>query len=448
MKLLTNLFNEISNISSTSDKIEFIKNHQDKIDFINTIKFLIDPNNITGISSKKWNKAKIYRNCLNFTNFTNSNEIDFQRDIFDYLLENHTGRDEDIYYLKSICHSWCEDNEDFIFFEKLITKNIQIGIQAKNLNKAIPNLVNSFDIALCSKYENCKDIINDENEYEITIKIDGARCIAIKENGSVKLFSRQGKQWLGLKNIENAIKNINDDNFVIDGELTINNFMNYSSNEVYKQTTKIISSKNDNKQGITLNCFDYLTLDEWNNECITVQKIRRQQLLQLLKDVNNNDLFYLPTLYIGNNSSQIMKIMNDLIIPNKYEGLVIKLTNSIYEHKRTKNWIKLKIMNSYDLTIVDYFEGENKYKNKLGGFICEITLPDGKFVHTKVGSGFSDQERIDLWENPQSFIGKNIEILGFELTINNKTNFYSIRFPIFKCFIPDGKILNGDYLNI
>ena len=445
MKSLAILFNEISNISSTNDKIELIKSNQDNIDFLNTIKFLIDPNNITGISAKKWNKIKVDRNCLNFTD---NNEIDFQRDIFDYLSENHTGRDEDIYYLKSICNAWCEDNEDFVFFEKLITKNLQIGIQAKNLNKAIPNLVNSFDIALCSKYENCKDIINNENEYEITIKIDGARCIAIKENGSVKLFSRQGKQWLGLKNIENAIKNINDDNFVIDGELTINNFMNYSSNEVYKQTTKIISSKNDDKQGITLNCFDYLTLDEWNNECITVQKIRRQQLLQLLKDVNNNDLFYLPTLYIGNNSSQIMKIMNDLIIPNKYEGLVIKLTNSIYEHKRTKNWIKLKIMNSYDLTIVDYFEGENKYKNKLGGFICEITLPDGKFVHTKVGSGFSDQERIDLWENPQSFIGKNIEILGFELTINNKTNFYSIRFPIFKCFIPDGKILNGDYLNI
>ena len=105
-------------------------------------------------------------------------------------------------------------------------------------------------------------------------------------------------------------------------------------------------------------------------------------------------------------------------------------------------------METYDLTIVDTFEGENSLVGKLGGFIAEVTLPDGKFVHTKIGSGFSLEEREELWSKRSEIIGKNVEIQGFELTTNDKSDSYSIRFPVFKGFIDEGKELNGDYKGI
>ena len=58
-------------------------------------------------------------------------------------------------------------------------------------------------------------------EYEITCKCDGGRVLAFKRNGEVTLISRQGKVWEGLHEIEDAIKNLSEDNIVLDGELTI-----------------------------------------------------------------------------------------------------------------------------------------------------------------------------------------------------------------------------------
>ena len=239
-----------------------------------------------------------------------------------------------------------------------------------------------------------------------------------------------------------------EDNIVLDGELTIYDFMNYPSDQVYKATMKIISSKEPNKKGITLNAFDILTYDEWCNGCETIQKDRKHHLEKLLAKNKSKSLFCVPTLYIGKDPSKIGELMKTIVEPNNYEGLVLKDTNEPYLHKRCKSWLKVKQMETYDLRVIDTFEGENSLKGKLGGFVAEITLPDGKFVHTKIGNGFSLVERSDLWLIKDSLIGKAIEVQGFELTTNNKSDFYSIRFPVFKDFIEEGKELNGDYKGI
>ena len=69
--------------------------------------------------------------------------------------------------------------------------------------------------------------------------------VAIKENGNVRLVSRQGKSWLGMVEIENALKESPYDNIVFDSEITILNPQNYPSKDVYKMTTKIVSTKDE-----------------------------------------------------------------------------------------------------------------------------------------------------------------------------------------------------------
>ena len=85
--------------------------------------------------------------------------------------------------------------------------------------------------------------------------------------------------------------------------------------------------------------------------------------------------------------------------------------------------IKLKNIAPIDLRVIDVFKGKGKYLNELGGVICE--LPNGNTV--KIGSGFSDADRLTYWSESFKIIGQIIEIEYHELTPNG-----SLREPRYK----------------
>ena len=437
--------NKIKSISSINEKKEFLASITDE-DFKNFLKWEFDSSIVSGLSDKKINKV-LDDNMFDDGDWSTC-DVKTIFDVFRYLENHKTGTDNDIKTVQWYRKQICKNDEEVEFFNNVIIKNVILGLDYKNINKVYKNLIPCFEVALCSKLSDYPDYFSGTKEYSVELKIDGSRVIAFKRNGEVTLISRQGKIWEGLTEVEEAIKNLSEDNIVLDGELTIYDFMNYPSDQVYKATMKIISSKEPNKKGITLNAFDILTYDEWCNGCKTIQKDRKHHLEKLLAKNKSKSLFCVPTLYIGKDPSKIGELMKTIVEPNNYEGLVLKDTNEPYLHKRCKSWLKVKQMETYDLRVIDTFEGENSLKGKLGGFVAEITLPDGKFVHTKIGSGFSLEDREQLWSKRSELIGKAIEVQGFELTTNDKSDFYSIRFPVFKDFIEEGKELNGDYKGI
>ena len=432
---ITKSLKEISTISSINEKQIWLKNHDDP-DFKNLLKWYFDNSYPTGIGERKFDKIQCpLSNC--------NNKLSFQ-DAIDYLKINNTGTDMDVRYLRMIEMYICNTDEQKETFKKLVCKSYAMGINTPTINKVFPGLIPTFDVALCNKLQDNPDYIIGK-EIEITPKVDGNRCIAFKENNQVRLISRQGKTWEGCVEIEQAIKDLPMDNIVLDGELTIKNFLNYPSDQVYKLTSKIVSTKDPVKAGVSLNVFDILPLNEWNTESTMPQKVRRVMLDNLLSQNQSDALVNLAPMYIGTDHTMVAKLMKEWVEPNNQEGLVVKLTNAPYEHKRTKSWLKVKQMETYDLTITGFFEGRGNFTGTLGGFDVAIDLPDGKHVTASVGSGFSLEERETIWKNPESYIGKNIEVQGFELTQNQSSTDWSIRFPVFKGFIPEGKVLNGDY---
>lgn len=437
--------NKIKSISSINEKKEFLASITDE-DFKNFLRWEFDSSIVSGLSDKKINKV-LADNMFDDGDWSTCDAKTIF-DVFRYLENHKTGTDNDIKTVQWYRKQICKNDEEVEFFNNVIIKNVILGCDKKVINSVWNGLIPNWEVALCSKFSDYSDYFSGTKEYEVTLKIDGGRCTAVKLNNKTVLISRQGKVWEGLHEVENAINNLSEDALVFDGELTIQDFMNYPSDEVYKRTMKIISSKDENKVGIQFNVFDVLTYDEWCNGCKTVQKDRRTHLNKLMSENKSKALYCLPILYVGKDPSKIGELMKTLVEPNNQEGIVLKDTNAIYEHKRCKSWLKVKAMETYDLRIVDTFEGENSLVGKLGGFVAEITLPDGKFVHTKIGSGFSLEDRERLWPKRSELIGKAIEVQGFELTTNDKSDFYSIRFPVFKDFIEEGKELNGDYKGI
>ena len=105
------------------------------------------------------------------------------------------------------------------------------------------------------------------------------------------------------------------------------------------------------------------------------------------------------------------------------EGVMCNLADAPYECKRTRNILKVKKMQSIDLKIVGFEEGDGKYKGTLGKVIIDVCG-----VSVGCGSGFSDNERLDIWSNKDKYLGKWIEVQYQEKIA--KTG--SLRFPTVK----------------
>jgi len=424
--------NKVKSISSTNEKKEFLASITDE-DFKKFLKWEFDSSIITGISDKKINK--IFDDDV----FSDWATCDVKEifDVFRYLENHKTGTDEDIRTIQWYRNHLCENDEEKEFFNRVVSKDLPIGCDVKILNSVWNGLIPTFNVGLCDKYYGNEKIIDGTVDYLIDTKTDGCRCVAIKENGSVRLTSRGGKPWLGMIEIEKAIKDLPQDNIVFDSEITIKNPQNYPSLEVYDRTIKIVTTKLEEKVGLQLNCFDYMTLEEWNNQESKFPCIERKA--QLEKIIEGNEfLVYVENLYVGKDPNVIEELMNTIVEDNDMEGLVVKVANSPYQWKRTKNWLKVKKMlrsdadgKEVDATIVGYYEGKNKNKGKLGGLYCTMEHPTYGHLEFKCGGGFSDYMREYLFSLGDKLIGRTISVQYFEASKNSKTNVQSVRFPVF-----------------
>lgn len=433
------VLNKIASISGTNEKIALIKSFDDE-DLKEVYKWLFDNSRISGIAEKKFEKDYGFELAGDFTTCDQKTI----QDVFRYLDNHHTGSGKDIIEVKDLMDKICTTDEEKEIFKKIVCKNLPVGVDSKTINKCFPGLIPTFDVCLCDKYYDKPEIVDGKREFAISTKIDGCRCIAIKENGTVRLISRQGKPWNGLVEVEKAIQKLPIDNFVFDGEITIKDFMKYPSKDVYKMTTKIISTKDEEKKGVCLNIFDGMPLHMWKTKvCPDVYSWRHKYLLRISEHNKSDALNFLEDIYTGKDVSKIEELMKGIVREEDWEGLVIKFTDSNYEWKRCKNWLKVKAFDEMDLIVKDVEEGTNSNKGRLGALICEIEHPKLGHIEAKVGSGYSEDERIRFWKIKDELIGRVVSVQYFEQTENTSTHIKSLRFPIFLELKEEGQLPNN-----
>ena len=271
----------------------------------------------------------------------------------------------------------------------------------------------------------------------LEVKLDGVRVISILyPNGKVDLFSRNGKELTNFRHIQDQIaKSINKNPItsalVLDGEVVSNNFQ-----ELMRQIHRKISSQN---KDATLFLFDILSFENFKfgveklsytkrNENLNNWYKRNFEFLHNVKLINRK-LVDLDT----DEGKKIYKNFNNKSITEGYEGIMIKDPESFYECKRSSTWLKLKPIIEISLQVTNYEEGSGRNKGKLGALIAEGE-DDGKFFKLNIGSGFTDQQRESFWKNKEQLIGKIVEIKADSISKSQDGDFWSLRFPRFKCF--------------
>ncbi len=401
------IFDKLAKVSSIKSKEVIVKQNEDNELFKSCLKFLLDDNITTGLDTKKLNKKVPLLNI----------NIDLDiRHMFSYIQGNNTGTDENIAYVKTYINYFDDDMKDFL--EKLFSKKLKCGASTKIVNKVYKGFIKEFNIMLGSKFDFNK--VPSGTKY-ITEKFDGLRCFCIIKDGKITLKSRQNKVFEGLIDIETSIAALGLDNICLDGELLS---IGSSYEDVYKDTTKKVNNKNKVKTGVKYQIFDIIPLEEFENGKGKLTYSERRSILDKIPE--SEYIKITPLLYVGDSMDMIMQILN------KYreqgaEGLMCNLDKP-YEFKRSKTLLKMKVMSTCDLRVIGFEEGDGKYRNSLGKIVC-----DYRKYELRVGSGFSDELRDEIWNNKDKYLNNICEIQYFEETHNDKGEL-SLRFPVFKQF--------------
>lgn len=410
MQEVIKLFRQIQETSSLNDKKKIITENKDNELFKKCLKFLLDNNVVTGISDAKLNKN------LGFV--VKGIMLNFET-VMDYLLENNSGRDVDIAWMQQFISRQLDKE----FYSQMITKKFRLGADAKLVNKCIPGLIPTFDVMLGTSIEKVK-LKGDERIF-ISQKLNGTRCAFVGD----KCMTRQGKEYIGLQHIIEDLQELVGTNMFVDGELVYKNKEGLTDSEAFQKGTGIAMSKDEDKSDLKLIVFDMFPLDEfWNGQSKEIYSERLfNYLLPLRNKVTSNhfeNVSVVPMFYNGYDHAEIWNWL-DYAENNDMEGVIINL-DTPYECKRSKNLIKVKKFYTYDLEVVDVEEGDGRNKGTLGALVVKY-----KDNTVNVGSGFTDEERKNFWENREDIIGRVIEVKYKEITTDKKTGLESLQFPVF-----------------
>ena len=110
------------------------------------------------------------------------------------------------------------------------------------------------------------------------------------------------------------------------------------------------------------------------------------------------------------------------------EGVMLNVADAPYEVKRTKHLLKVKHTEEYTLKVIDMIEGTGKYEGMLGALVVDY---NGQKLG--IGSGFTDDQRLVIWQNPDKYLGQYVEIDTFGES-TNKQGTKSLNCPIFRRF--------------
>lgn len=435
---------EINKENGRLYKLSVLEKYKEDEDIKKYLQYVYDPFLIFGIGEKKLSKV--------FSSYNlQYNQIESTYDLLNYLLKNNTGSDENILVCQTYLNKLPAELKQLLI--KIITKNLILGISGETINKVFgKNAIKTFSVQLANKYFDKPEIVEGK-EFALTTKIDGMRCIAMRDNDKVSFWSRQGQEITGLVDLEQEMFKKLPNNICLDGELVA-----ISDNpDTYKQTIKLARTKDVEKHGLKMKVFDCMTAEEFKNQYCPDDYVRRRtQLLdafvmhdlltytkiyeglvdrfcsgyiakeELIKEVNKEYIYFeiLPLLYKGNDTRKITEILDSEVAKGE-EGIMINICDALYSFKRTDNLLKCKKFHDIELKIIGFEPGINKLSNTLGTLLC-----DYKGNVLGVGSGFTDEERNYIWNHQGEYLGKLAKVKYFEETHDAEGNL-SLRFPVY-----------------
>ena len=312
----------------------------------------------------------------------------------------------------------------------IIDKDLKTRAGDKIINKAIPDHIPEFSVALADKYE--PKLVDWKDGWYVSRKLDGVRCIAIVDSdGNVSFYSRTGKSFDTLNVVADGIIALGIKNVIFDGELCL---VDEDGNEDFQGIMKQLKKKDHTIPNPSYKIFDMISHDEFYNKKGEKNRPYSIRLANLTEIMTKNECPCLTLLeqVLVHNDEHFQEWVKEAA-DSFWEGVMLR-ADQPYKGKRSKDLLKVKKFFDDEYEVVDTEMGPFRYvlngkEHEENMLSCVMVKHKDHIV--RVGSGFSIEQRQEFYQNPNKILGKIVTVQYFEET-KNQNDGISLRFPTFK----------------
>lgn len=322
---------------------------------------------------------------------------------------------------------------------RVIERDLKCGTGTSLANKVWSKLILDYPVLLCNKF-NVKTESKIKYPAICQVKMDSSRINFEFDQGKVISITTRNGQTIDITPfLDITLSNL--DHFILDGEL----MYSLEGSDLDRKTSSGIINKaikgtisSEESKGLNLVCWDILPYDDFiKGEC----------------PIKYVDRFFQLNNTIGSDIKRI-KIVDSKIVNSKeealaqyntnlelgLEGCILKNADAVWSSKRSNDYLKLKNESTADLLVIGYKLGEEgtQFAGMLGSLIC--TTSDSKLV-VNVGSGF--KHKLGERDDPESYVGRIIEVKYNEVISSKNATTKSLFLPIFSCVREDKNIANS-----
>lgn len=422
----------IAKTTGNNEKIEMLKEADNKFPvFRDVLQYTYHPLWVYGI--KKYNAPK------SVGDFTIEEDWKIIEDTLNDLRDRVVTGKRAIDALVSTMSMFDEQSQELI--HRVISRDLKAGFSTKFINTAIPNLIETFDVALAVELKKVKKghVVLDGKTFFGSRKMDGLRCLAIKRGENVTFLTRTGREIFTLQKLrESILRAFKGIDCVLDGEVAI---VDDEGVEDFQAISSEYNVKNHVIENPKYLMFDFLTLAQFfktTEEPSAVFIDRIKKLESILEGVDEKTLSILPQYGLDEDMFEALK---DLSATHGWEGVMLR-QNIPYKSGRSNALIKHKLFQEDEFEVIDVeidnFTAKVKGQGQVTyeGVVKRLVI-EHKGTRVGVGSGLTIAQRIEWAERPELIIGNEITV-KYQETTKNKQNTESLRFGTLKA-VHNGK---------
>jgi bifunctional non-homologous end joining protein LigD len=234
----------------------------------------------------------------------------------------------------------------------------------------------------------------DGPEWLFEIKWDGYRAVAFIEDGRVRLVSRnQNELTARYPELKDLAKSVKAKTAILDGEVVALDEEGRASFSLMQQRTGF---RPGGRRGVAkadvpvlYYAFDLLYLEGYDWRKVALED-RKEKLESLL--VTGDSLRY------SDHYEKQGKALFEMARAKGLEGILAKKRDSIYQERRSSEWLKIKITHSLECVIGGYTEPEGS-RAHFGSVVLGLYDKQGQLIHVgQAGSGFNQRSLEQVWK--------------------------------------------------